>query len=165
MKYWQNKLICCLCILFTGIFAHGEGLDSDTDAIWAKINQKATQLFEGLNLDFTLDVGVQKSDLSGDKATPYSDLTLSVPLYSSKERQDQQTRKQAYLSNAAELLKQYEQAVLRRQVLADKERLLRVLLKDAGMKEAENYFKVKEDLIETDTKIKELKRKIKGVYL
>ena len=162
MKYWKLKALACVLILLTTQLL-GLDIQQETESYWNQINKKADQLFDGLNMDFKLDVGVEKQAISGYKANPYSDLTISIPLYSTSERQAQQAKKQIYLNEAAELLKQYEQSALRSKVLADKERLLRVLLKDAGMKEANNYFQVKEDIIETASTIKSLKRKVLGL--
>ena len=161
MKYWSNKALACVLILFaTQLFGD---VQQEAENYWAQINKKADQLFDGLNMDFKLDLGVEKHEITGYKANPYSDLTVSIPLYSTSERQAQQAKKQVYLNEAAELLKQYEQSALRSKVLDDKEKLMRVLLKDSGMKEAVNYFQVKEDIIEVDSTVKALKRKIVGL--
>lgn len=162
MRYWENKVLAAVLMLCVTQL-YGQDIQQETESYWAQINRKADQLFGGLNMEFKLDVGVEKQAIAGYKDNPYSDLTVSIPLYSTSERQAQQAKKQAYLHEAAELLNQYEQSALRSKVLTDKERLLRVLLKDAGMKEAENYFQVKEAIIEADTTVKALKRKIVGL--
>lgn len=165
VKYSKSKLFIVLVVVISfsiNLWAEDK-IDQQVEIYWKQVKKRADELYGGLNMDVKINAGVERRLDTTGKYNQYSDFSLCVPLYSQKDKQDINEKKQAFLKEYAELIGKYEQDERLVPVLREKAKVMKVLIKDAGIKEASSYFEVVTAIVERESEIRELKRKLGAV--
>lgn len=125
------------------------GLDNASTAVrgsafrkfWPRVKAAAERIYSGSNVDVTLNSGVRRVD---SEEEPYAEVELKVPFFSASERRKRSESKMAFLRRAAKVLRQLDAAKRKLRVLAEKERVMRQTMIQAGKDGIDAYFKIRE---------------------
>ena len=108
---------------------------------WPRVKAAAERIYSGANVDVSLNSGVRRVD---SEPEPYAEVELKVPFFSASERRKRSESKMAFLRRAAKVLRQLDAARRKLRVLAEKERVMRQTMIQAGKKGIDAYFKIRE---------------------
>jgi hypothetical protein len=108
---------------------------------WPRVRAAAERIYSGANVDVTLNSGVRRVDAEEE---PYAEVELKVPFFSASERRKRSESKMAFLRRAAKVLRQLDAARRKLRVLAEKERVMRQSMIQAGKDGIDAYFKIRE---------------------
>ncbi|MFA5879823.1 MAG: hypothetical protein WC860_06570 [Candidatus Margulisiibacteriota bacterium] len=134
-------------------------LDSEIENYWQRLKQVANERYNGIDVDVLVSGGLEtRKNVWGENYGPYADIKLRVPIYSKQERVAKEEQKQEFLKKGAEYLKILETKAESLEVLQQKAKVYKAFINAEGVKGAENYFNVLEDLITVGNDIKEAKR-------
>jgi hypothetical protein len=108
---------------------------------WPRVRAAAERIYSGANVDVTLNTGVRRVDAEEE---PYAEVELKVPFFSASARRKRSESKMAFLRRAAKVLRQLDAARRKLWVLAEKERVMRQAMIQAGKDGIDAYFKIRE---------------------
>lgn len=146
----------------------GSGLGNASKAVrgsafrkfWPRVKAAAERIYSGSNVDVTLNSGVRRVD---SEAEPYAEVELKVPFFSASERRKRSESKMAFLRRAAKVLRQLDAARRKLRVLAEKERVMRQTMIQAGKDGIDAYFKIRERQSKLRARAAECERRIEAM--
>ena len=130
---------------------------------WNRLRAACRTCFGGLDVKVELGGGIERREFeSGPRTGPFTELRLSIPLYSRSERQKQRQAKGHFLEHGAGLIQDMEEARTLAIILAEKVKVLRQAMLEGGLEAIKEFFKIKEELAKARIAAKGAERKLRG---
>ena len=129
------------------------------DGYWEKLNKRADELYGGLDINFKVLSGLyEDNEYKGE-------IKIEVPLYSKEAKRKKEKDKRSFLDKGAKLLKYLEVNYERLQILREKERILKTILLEEGVRSIDAYHDVREDIVEIEAEVMEVLRKLESMIV
>ena len=166
MNYWPLKIILIGLFLIVSLFNicyaetnTREQMEKEIDVYWQRLKQTADNRYGGVDVEVSVSGGLEtRTNVWGSDHGPYADIKVKVPIYSKEEKIVQAEQKQAFLRKGAEYLRILETRAEKLALLKQKAKIYKAFINENGVKGAESYFQVLEDIITLENEIKEAKR-------
>ena len=135
---------------------------SDID-YWACIKRVASKRFRH-NFKVSLTVGYeQRAYFERVHRGNYGDLTLTVPIYSSRDRRALEKEKEAFLEHWAAIIKDYEASKEKLAILRQQAKAAKAVMGDGGISAINAYFDIIKEITKTRAEVRQYRRMLDAV--
>jgi len=133
------------------------------DDWWQMIQRAGSACFSGRNWKVEIVAGIGSKTLGEvARSGPFSEIRISVPLFNSKERQEEKQKLASFLEHSSEILGQLEQAKALVRVKTEEAAVLRGTMLQSGQAGISGWFAIKSELAILETTAKAAEMKLNG---
>lgn len=128
-----------------------------SEEYWIALNKRADQIYGGLDLALTVNVGNYYDNSDSEFRTGVG---FSIPIYSKQQKISRRNAKIKYLQDGSDLISNLKKNRKLLLLLKDKKEALKAFMGDNGASDINSYFQTEQQLLELYLTIESIERKI-----
>jgi hypothetical protein len=132
-------------------------LATTTDEYWERLNIRANEIYGGLDLALTVNVG---NYYDNSESEFRSGIGFSIPIYSKQQKISRRGAKVKYLQDGSDLIAELKKNRKLKLLLLDKQKALQAFMGDNGSADIHSYFQTEERILGVTLNIESIERKI-----
>lgn len=129
---------------------------------WEKLNTRADQIYGGLDLALTVNVG---NYYDNSESEFRSGVGFSIPIYSKQQKITRRNSKVKYLQEGSDLIASLKKNRKLKLLLLDKQKALSAFIGDNGSSDINSYFQTEERILSITLEIESIERKLDTMLL
>ena len=133
-------------------------LATTTDEYWERLNIRANEIYGGLDLALTVNVG---NYYDNSESEFRSGIGFSIPIYSKQQKISRRGAKVKYLQDGSDLIAELKKNRKLKLLLLDKQKALQAFMGDNGSADIHSYFQTEERILGVTLNIESIERKLK----
>lgn len=146
-RLWIQTLICAL-LFATLVHADNENRDEPNPAKWWNELRKAAEAcHNGRDIKVEVSGGLSARTLGNEaRSGPFAEARITVPLYSTREREKGMQDKGKFLEHGAEILREFHEAQAKLRIKGEQAMVLKQAMLQEGLAGIEAFFKIQQEI-------------------
>jgi len=141
----------------------GQGQETEEqleiEEYWGRLKKRADELYGKANLKVEISTSIYSDGEYKGEAK------MEVPIFNADKRKKIKNEKMKFLDKGAKLLNELETNLNNLEILREKEVYFKALITTNGASSIKDYYRVKEDIIDTKAEINEARRKLEVMVM
>jgi hypothetical protein len=168
--FLRTMMLLCLCYAFDMTnpcitvaeeYESFEELRMKADRYWIEIQNLATDVFGGFNIELTVKTQYNFSD--SDTASKGAGIGLSMPIYSKSQKITSRNQAREFLEHGSLLVMSYRDSIAAKEITTEECKFQKSIMTEYGVEGAKAYFDCKRRLATMHLTVEQKERDIKSM--